>query len=217
MHELLPALHFGESWRDAAPRLFDGNGSFGNAAAMRVAPLGAYFADDLEQVLALAERPAVVTHAHPEAAAGAIAVAVAPAYGVRSCVSTRPRGWRAFLDSVLPHVPESEVRTRLQKARDLRSGLEIGKVVARLGNGTMVSAQDTVPFVLWCAAHHLRDFERAIWKVLSGMGDLDTNAAMVGVSSPLRSGGRAYRAHGATHGSPYRTGCPHPEQCTSVV
>jgi ADP-ribosylglycohydrolase len=33
---------------------------------------------------------------------------------------------------------------------------------------------------MWCAAHHLHYFEGAVWKALSGMGDLDTNAAMVG-------------------------------------
>jgi ADP-ribosylglycohydrolase len=180
MHKLLPDLYFGDSWRDAAPALFNGNGSFGNGAAMRVTPLGAYFADDVERVVTLAERSAVVTHAHPEAAAGAIAVAVAAAYAARSRDGMRVRGWRAFLDLVLPHVPESEVRARIQIARNLRSGLEIGKVVDRLGNGSDISSQDTVPFVLWCAARHLHDFEGAIWQALSGLGDLDTNAAMVG-------------------------------------
>jgi hypothetical protein len=67
-----------------------------------------------------------------------------------------------------------------------------------------------VPFVLWCAAHHLHDFEGTIWKALSGMGDLDTNAAMVGASSPRRSGGKVYRLHGVTPVSPCRTGCPSP-------
>src|SRR5690348_6774229 len=111
MHDLLPALYVGDSWRDVAPALFDGNGSFGNGAAMRVAPLGAYFADDVEQVATLAERSAVVTHAHPEAAAGAIAIAVAAAYAARARDGMRTRGcWRAFLDLVLLHVPESEVR-----------------------------------------------------------------------------------------------------------
>jgi ADP-ribosylglycohydrolase len=37
-----------------------------------------------------------------------------------------------------------------------------------------------VPFVLWCAAHHLHDYEGATWATLSGFGDIDTNAAMVG-------------------------------------
>jgi hypothetical protein len=36
---LLRALREGESWRTAAPAMFDGRGSMGNGAAMRVAPL----------------------------------------------------------------------------------------------------------------------------------------------------------------------------------
>src|SRR4029077_6609017 len=46
MHELLPQYLDGTEWRNLAPRLFEGQGSFGNGAAMRVAPVGAYFADD---------------------------------------------------------------------------------------------------------------------------------------------------------------------------
>lgn len=38
------------AWRDEAPRLFRGQGSYGNGAAMRAAPIGAYFASDLERV-----------------------------------------------------------------------------------------------------------------------------------------------------------------------
>ncbi len=179
MHHLLPDLHFGADWREAAPALFGGKGSFGNGAAMRIAPLGAYFADDLERVVAEAERSAVVTHAHPEAAAGAVAVAVAAAQAARSRDAAAP-DWRSFIDSVLPLVPQSEVRDGIQRARDLPDDAGVDEAVARLGNGSGVSAQDTVPFVLWCAARHLRDFEGAVWTTISGLGDIDTNAAMVG-------------------------------------
>jgi ADP-ribosylglycohydrolase len=80
MHGLLARLRGGEHWSVAAPSLFEGEDSFGNGAAMRVAPVGAYFADDLDSVVEHARRSAVVTHAHPEAVAGAIAVAVAAAW-----------------------------------------------------------------------------------------------------------------------------------------
>jgi ADP-ribosylglycohydrolase len=49
-----------------------------------------------------------------------------------------------------------------------------------LGNGTRVSAQDTVPFALWCAARHLGDYEEALWQTVSGLGDRDTTCAIVG-------------------------------------
>lgn len=49
-----------------------------------------------------------------------------------------------------------------------------------LGNGGKVTAQDTVAFTVWCAAHHLKDFEKALWYTVSGLGDRDTTCAIVG-------------------------------------
>ena len=69
----------GAKWRDTAANAFGGQGSMGNGSAMRVAPLGAYFADDLEQCADEARASSLVTHTHPEGVAGAIAVAVASA------------------------------------------------------------------------------------------------------------------------------------------
>ncbi len=46
--------------------MFSGLGSFGNGAAMRAAPLGAWFAGDVETVIQQAILSAEVTHAHPE-------------------------------------------------------------------------------------------------------------------------------------------------------
>ena len=68
----------GTPWKDVSSSVF-GNGSFGNGGAMRVAPLGAYFADDLDRVVRMAERSARVTHYHPEGIAGAVVVAIASA------------------------------------------------------------------------------------------------------------------------------------------
>jgi ADP-ribosylglycohydrolase len=75
-HSVLTAIGVGMAWRDASRQLFGGEGSRGNGAAMRVAPLGAYFAEDTDRAATEAERSAVVTHAHLEAVAGAVAVAV---------------------------------------------------------------------------------------------------------------------------------------------
>src|SRR2546428_722961 len=65
-------------------------------------------------------------------------------------------------------------------ARDLAPSASVRLAVAALGNGTKVSAQDTVPFALWCAAHHLDDFVEAMWLTVSGLGDRDTTCAIVG-------------------------------------
>jgi ADP-ribosylglycohydrolase len=83
MHRVLREIGAGRDWAAVTRGQFDGMGSWGNGAAMRVAPLGAWFAGDLDTVVTEAARSAAVTHAHPEAVAGAVAVAVAAANSSR--------------------------------------------------------------------------------------------------------------------------------------
>jgi len=181
MHGMLENVRLGVSWSVAARWLFHGQGSFGNGSAMRVAPLGAYFADDLPAVVEQARLSSDVTHAHPEAAAGAIAVAVAAALAWQSRGANAPPPPRAeFLSRILPFVPDSIVREKIRHARDLDPSASVRLAVAALGNGTGVSAQDTAPFALWCAAGHLDNYEEALWLTVSGFGDRDTTCAIVG-------------------------------------
>ena len=146
---------------------------------MRVAPLGAFFADDLDALIEHARRSAEIAHAHPEGIAGAIAVAAAAAWAWRMR-GTEPPAQQHFFDCILPLVPESEVANQLHHARDLSADQPIETVVTTLGNGRNVSAQDTVPFALWCAARHLDDYAAAFWLTASGLGDVDTTCAIVG-------------------------------------
>jgi ADP-ribosylglycohydrolase len=188
MHRALERIRNGEPWPKVAGELFVGQGSFGNGGAMRVAPLGAYFADDLDRVVEQARRSAEITHAHPEGSAGAIAVAVAAAWAWRMRESGTLPEAAEFLDKVLPFVPDSEVRERIRHARKLASGSSVQLAVAALGNGSKVTAQDTVPFALWCATQQLNNFEEALWLTVSGLGDRDTTCAIVGGIVALYTG-----------------------------
>ena len=180
MHRLLRKVREGVPWRHAARAQFGGQGSFGNGAAMRVAPLGAYFADDLDAVVDQAVRSAEVTHAHPEGIAGGVAVALAAAWTWR-LRGVEPAPSRVeFLDLVQEATPESEVRGGIRRAMRLDASATVRLAVAALGNGEGLSAQDTVPFALWCAAGHLDDYEAALWTTVSGLGDRDTTCAIVG-------------------------------------
>jgi ADP-ribosylglycohydrolase len=48
MHDVLRRIGAGEDWQAVTAGQFSGMGSWGNGAAMRVAPLGAWFAADLD-------------------------------------------------------------------------------------------------------------------------------------------------------------------------
>ncbi len=181
MHQLLRNFRAGQDWRQAASNQFEGQGSFGNGAAMRAAPLGAFFANDLGTVVEQAARSAVVTHTHPEGVAGCIAVAVAAAWAWQLSQTAGPPPDRpAFLDLILPFVPTSEVHRKLRLARDIAATTPVASAAAMLGNGSNISAQDTVPFALWCAGEQLNNYEEALWLTVSGFGDMDTTCAIVG-------------------------------------
>lgn len=174
---LLRNVQKGGDWRVLSTMLFNG-GSYGNGGAMRVAPVGAYFADDIDVVVESAKLSAEITHAHPEGIAGAIAVAVATAVAWNLQGQDKPS--RAeFIEKVLPYVPDSEVKSGIKRAKEIQT-TDISHVVGMIGNGSRISAQDTVPFVLYCAGQWLDNYEEAIWQTMSGGGDVDTTCAMVG-------------------------------------
>ncbi len=170
--ELLDKVTRGMDWRAASLGGFGGAGSYGNGAAMRVAPLGAYFAGDLERASAEAVRSAEVTHAHPEGVAGAVAVAVAAAH-------LAGPGPHELFTVVLDHLVPCDVRRGVEAARGL-SGATAKEAAARLGNGSKISAPDTVPFTLWAAVRYQGDFEGAVRACAAVGGDMDTTAAIVG-------------------------------------
>ena len=172
------AVKKGMTWQTANQQLFKG-GSFGNGGAMRINPLGAYFADDFDKLVSETIKATEITHAHPEGIAGAITVAVATAIAWQHHNAPLMRG--DFIEKVLPYIPKSDVYQNCLLAQKLPS-VEYGaidEVVRQIGNGGAITAQDSVPYVLYCAGENLHDFENAFWLTASGGGDVDTTCAMV--------------------------------------
>ncbi len=93
-----------------------------------------------------------------------------------------------FLGQIIPLVPDSEVKSKIIRAANLAEKTSVHSAAQILGNGTHVSAQDTVPFSLWCAAQHLNSYENALWFTVSGLGDRDTTCAIVGGIVALSAG-----------------------------
>ncbi len=172
-------INAGAKWQDTAANAFGGQGSMGNGGAMRVAPLGAYFADDLERCADEARASSLVTHTHPEGVAGTIAVAVAAAAAWQLRAAPIAERVPRLFEDVLRLTPESQVRRKLLVANTTPADVPVESVARALGNGSLVTAPDTVPFCVWMAAHHLDDFVGAMGLTISANGDCDTNAAIV--------------------------------------
>ncbi len=148
---------------------------------MRAAPIGAYFHDDLDRVVAEASSSAEPTHQHPEGRAGAVAVAVAAAVAQQIADGARPRDGAELVEEgcgaarrAAMSATASSRPSRCLHLDDPRSAAKV------LGNGSAVSAPDTVPFCLWAIAHHLDDYEQALWTTVAALGDRDTTCAIVG-------------------------------------
>lgn len=173
--KLLQSISQGDDWRKRSSQMFDGTGSMGNGGAMRVAPLGAYFAGDCARAAEQARLSSEVTHKNPEGIAGTIAVAIAA-----SIVADQQTDPKANFATVIDHLDDTVVRAMIKKDALLSPDASVDEAVALLGSGDALLAWDTVPFTLWVALHLLDSFETAIWKCVEGKGDRDTTSAIVG-------------------------------------
>lgn len=189
---ILRKILAGEGWRDAAGTAFGGTGSMGNGAAMRVAPLGAYFAEDIDESLrGEAVLSAGVTHAHREGIVGAIAIAVAAAMAWRLRGRPKDEAAAELMHAVYDRIPDGETRVGVARAIKLPF-FTAPEVAARvLGNGSAVTAPDAVPYVIWSAAKNIDDYREALVSTVTGDGDCDTNCAMVGGIVALYAGREA--------------------------
>jgi len=194
-YAVLCGVKDGLDWRHLTQIGFRGMGSFGNGAAMRVAPLGAFFADQpLKVICDQARLSAEVTHAHVEGIAGAIAVAVAAAlaWQKREVKAALGSSWIA---AVRDATPGGYTRDAISEALDVAADATIVEAVEALGNGSAVTAPDTVPLCLWIVAHASASFEQTLWHTVSALGDRDTTCAIVGGMLALRSGREGIPQH----------------------
>jgi ADP-ribosylglycohydrolase len=187
-YAILCALKEGGDWRALTQAGFRGMGSFGNGAAMRVAPLGAFFAEaSVETVCEQARLSAEVTHCHPEGIAGGIAVAVATALAWRRRADEGPLG-PTWIKEIRNAMPRGYTRDAIDDALGVSAEATIIDAAKVLGNGSGVTAPDTVPLCLWIAARNSGDFATSLWDTVSALGDRDTTCAIVGGILAVKTG-----------------------------
>ncbi len=168
------------SYAEAAQRLFGGIGSFGNGAAMRIAPLGVFFCDSPE-IYKLACASAGVTHAHPVGKDGAAVQAKAVAQAVKLGLN---KGFlpKPFVRNLVEFSRTSEIREKIKLVEELLDEGVAPKAAAnRLGRS--VAVQESMPFAIYSFVSNPSCFEECLYCAIMHGGDRDTLGAMAGAIS----------------------------------
>lgn len=182
MLEVIERWRGGEAIGVTASSLYNGSGSFGNGAAVRVAPIALFF--EVHETAALNEqvhRCALLTHTHPYGIAGALLHATA-------------------VLMALNDVPENEWITRIFKLSiESAFKIKLGRVtqclerkasahesVKEIGNGPQ--AIEAVPAALYSVLRHPDSFIDSLLFSISMGGDTDTIGAMAGALAGSRLG-----------------------------
>lgn len=185
-YDLLMAVRDGADWRALSRSQFGGQGSFGNGAAMRVAPVGLAFSNDPDRVWVEAGRSADITHTHPLGIEGAQLLAIAVALMARPFA---PFDRSSFFGELIRRATQDEFRDALEDAACL--GPE--DPVSRFGTG--LEAHRSVVTAIACFAASPDDYGSTIAFATSLGGDTDTLAAMAGALAGARLGADAIPRH----------------------
>jgi poly(ADP-ribose) glycohydrolase ARH3 len=165
---VIEAMAAGGDWRRVAGSHFPG-GSYGNGAAMRVAPVGLLFSGDLDRVTEEARLSALPTHVHPLGIEGAQLLAVAVALALAG-----PLDRGAFYRELRRRAQSEEFRWHLGVACRLRPGDALS------GLGSSLEAHRSVVTAIACFTSSPSSYEDAVARAISLGDDTDTLAAMAG-------------------------------------
>lgn len=169
---VLESMESGEDYVAAAESYFPG-GSFGNGAAMRVAPVGLLFHDDPARLWDEGRRSALPTHRHQLGVEGAQLLALAVAESLTATEFDRHR----FFAALIGRCESAEYRAKLLAAEGVEGSAEL----ASLGNG--IEALESMPTAIASFAFAPHSFAETIGNVIFLGGDTDTLAAMAGAVS----------------------------------
>jgi ADP-ribosylglycohydrolase len=152
----------------------------GNGAAMRTAPIGLFDAFRPERLAEDVRLASMVTHKHPEAQAGGLAVA---------WLVSRAATGTLHLDTLVEDLAEvlgpCRVADNVRRIRELE-GLDTQAGLAELGTTGWVV--HTVAAALFCFLRTPEDFEQTVVEAVMGGNDADTTAAVAGAVSGAYNG-----------------------------
>jgi len=166
----------GRKWNELLDREIYPGGSYGNGAAMRIAPVGLFYHDDPEMLRQVAYESSKITHSHEWAMEGA----ALEAFAVAMAVNLKPENFSKyeFLKELINFTRVGIYQKKLGAMKSLLDeGAPRDKVIRELGNG--VEAMNSVPAAIYSFLCN-SDFESSVISAVSLGGDADTIGAMAG-------------------------------------
>lgn len=180
------ALECIKLWRQGVPvhlaarRLFDGVGSLGSGAAIRVAPVAIRFCRRPDQLRREAARSAHITHTHPLGIDAAVAQAASVAAALRG---------ERILRAAYAAAETALMRRQLTLVGELlERSVGPDDVADALGN--TAAGPEAVPTAIYAALTH-EGVEDAVSFAVRCNGDAGGTAAMAGAIAGARAGARA--------------------------
>jgi ADP-ribosylglycohydrolase len=175
----LQRLKRGVSWEQSG---LDDEMTAGNGAAMRIAPVGLYHSLRPTHVAEDARLASIMTHRHPEAIAGAVAVAYMVAHAAAGTLDPA-----TVLTDTIALIGECRVTENLRRAHELlHARVETESALRTLGTTGYVV--HTVAAAAYCFLQTPEDLERSVVDAVMGGNDADTTAAIAGAMSGAYNG-----------------------------
>jgi poly(ADP-ribose) glycohydrolase ARH3 len=162
---------------EAAARLHDGEGSFGNGAAMRIAPLGVLFRNS-DRLRESAELSARITHTHPVGIDGAAIMA----WAVAQLANLDPKAkfpFAEFCTGIVRFAQTKEMRLKLVQVVELIASKTPPKKAAETLRLSQ-SVAESLPFSLYAFLRRMNSYEDCLFGAILNGGDPDTLGSMAG-------------------------------------
>ncbi len=159
-----------------------GTDSWGNGAAMRVAPIGYYFYDNQSELINHSVKSAEITHKHPLGVSGAVAQATAVALAAGAAIKGEEIDITGYVDEIVETVSgiSQEFSSMLSPLKGFVSTDIEGAIDILISNFTRdVSAVGAVPAAI-SAFLLSNNFADAVIIAVNAGGDADTTGAMAG-------------------------------------
>ena len=154
--------------------------SYGNGTAMRAAPFGVWYRNDLHSLVEIVKIDSAITHVSEEAEAGALAIALAAAHAAN-------RDTEKLLERIWEKLPDSKVKSVIYSLSSLLDARQIPPLTALSILGTKADVRQTVPAALYCFLR-FKIYNLGVETAIRAGGDADTTAAIVGGLFGARDG-----------------------------